>query len=146
MSVADRWRRFYFLTPTFRPVGGVVKIFDYLNHARTLGLEPVICCPEPFKEDLPLFRIPRFSGISPATGFRFVDPEKVSVGPHDLAFVSYHMGIGNLENVMAAYREETPVDEPTYDVRFRAEDLWPNGCDPALVHVGVFQSYLERAE
>lgn len=34
-------------------------------------------------------------------------------------------------------------DEPTYDVRFRAEDLWPNGCDPALVHVGVFQSYLE---
>lgn len=36
-------------------------------------------------------------------------------------------------------------DEPTYDVRFRAEDLWPNGCDPALVHVGVFQSYLERA-
>src|SRR4051812_9200321 len=36
-------------------------------------------------------------------------------------------------------------DEPTYDVRFRAEDLWPNGCDPALVHVGVFESYLERA-
>jgi nitrile hydratase len=36
-------------------------------------------------------------------------------------------------------------DEPTYDVRFKAEDLWPNGCDPALVHVGVFESYLERA-
>ena len=36
-------------------------------------------------------------------------------------------------------------DEPTYDVRFQAEDLWPNGCDPALVHVGIFQSYLERA-
>jgi len=37
-------------------------------------------------------------------------------------------------------------DEPTYDVRFRAEDLWPNGCDPALVHVGIFQSYLVRAD
>ena len=36
------------------------------------------------------------------------------------------------------------VDEPTYDVRFRAEDLWPNNADPAMVHVGVFQSYLER--
>ena len=36
-------------------------------------------------------------------------------------------------------------DEPTYDVRFRAEDLWPNGADAAMVHVGVFQSYLERA-
>jgi len=37
-------------------------------------------------------------------------------------------------------------DEPTYDVRFHAGDLWPNGCDPALVHVGIFQSYLERAD
>jgi nitrile hydratase len=36
------------------------------------------------------------------------------------------------------------VHEPTYDVRFRAEELWPNSADPALVHVGVFQSYLER--
>jgi nitrile hydratase len=35
-------------------------------------------------------------------------------------------------------------DEPTYDVRFRTEDLWPGSSDKALVHVGVFQSYLER--
>ena len=35
-------------------------------------------------------------------------------------------------------------DEPTYDVRFNAEELWPNSADPAFVHVGVFQSYLER--
>ena len=35
-------------------------------------------------------------------------------------------------------------DEPTYDVRFRSEDLWGASADPALVHVGVFQSYLER--
>ena len=37
-------------------------------------------------------------------------------------------------------------DEPTYDVRFRSEDLWPGSADPALVHVGVFESYLERVE
>ena len=37
------------------------------------------------------------------------------------------------------------MDEPTYDVRFRSEDLWPGSAEPALVHVGVFQSYLERA-
>jgi nitrile hydratase beta subunit len=36
-------------------------------------------------------------------------------------------------------------DEPTFDVRFKSEDLWPNSADAALVHVGVFQSYLERA-
>ena len=35
-------------------------------------------------------------------------------------------------------------DEPTYDVRFRSEDLWRDAADAALVHVGVFQSYLER--
>lgn len=36
-------------------------------------------------------------------------------------------------------------DEPTYDVRFASSELWPNGADAAFVHVGVFQSYLERA-
>jgi nitrile hydratase len=36
-------------------------------------------------------------------------------------------------------------DEPTYDVRFRSQDLWPDAADDALVHVGVFESYLEPA-
>lgn len=35
--------------------------------------------------------------------------------------------------------------EPTYDVRFRSRDLWPDASDDALNHVGVFQSYLEKA-
>jgi len=29
-------------------------------------------------------------------------------------------------------------------VRFEAAELWPHDADPALVHVGVFQSYLVR--
>jgi nitrile hydratase len=36
------------------------------------------------------------------------------------------------------------TDEPTYDVRFHSNELWPGSAEPALVHVGVFQSYLER--
>jgi hypothetical protein len=36
-------------------------------------------------------------------------------------------------------------NEPTFDVRFRSEELWPNSAESALIHVGVFQSYLERA-
>jgi nitrile hydratase subunit beta len=36
-------------------------------------------------------------------------------------------------------------DEPTFDVRFRAADLWPDASDDAWVHVGVFQSYLDPA-
>ena len=35
-------------------------------------------------------------------------------------------------------------DEPTYDVRFSSGELWPNAADAAFVHVGVFESYLER--
>lgn len=35
-------------------------------------------------------------------------------------------------------------DEPTYDVRFRSEDLWHNSADPALVHVAVFQTCCSR--
>lgn len=45
-----------------------------------------------------------------------------------------------------AHAHAVPADdEPTYDVRFSAEDLWSNSAEPAFVHVGVFQSYLERA-
>lgn len=36
--------------------------------------------------------------------------------------------------------------EPTYDVRFRARELWPDSADEAFNHVGVFQSYLEKVE
>lgn len=35
-------------------------------------------------------------------------------------------------------------DEPTYDVRFDSRDLWSDSADQAFVHVGVFESYLER--
>jgi nitrile hydratase len=36
-------------------------------------------------------------------------------------------------------------DEPTYDVRFEAVDLWPQGAESAQVHVAVFESYLDSA-
>ena len=39
----------------------------------------------------------------------------------------------------------TAQDEPTCDVRFMSSELWPQAADDALVHVGVFQSYLELA-
>jgi nitrile hydratase beta subunit len=38
------------------------------------------------------------------------------------------------------------VDEPTYDVRFTTQELWPDSAEPALIHVGVFQSYLQRVK
>ena len=35
--------------------------------------------------------------------------------------------------------------EPTYDVLFRTEDLWPGNTDPAELVASVFESYLETA-
>ena len=39
---------------------------------------------------------------------RYLTIARERLGREDLAFVSYHMGIGNLENVLAAYGEERP--------------------------------------
>jgi nitrile hydratase beta subunit len=36
-------------------------------------------------------------------------------------------------------------DERTCDVRFDSRELWPDAAEPAMVHVGVFESYLEPA-
>lgn len=124
--LADRWRRIYFLTPTFRPVGGVVKIFDYVNHARSLGLEPVVCCPEPYKEGLPLFEIPRFRSISPKNGVRFVEPEKVSVGPHDLVFVSWPTNYELLEPRLSRWTDHEQVICIVQNVRW-ANPGWIGG-------------------
>jgi soluble lytic murein transglycosylase-like protein len=42
-----------------------------------------------------------------ATG-RYLDRARERFGREDLSFVSYHMGIGNLSNVIAAYGEDNP--------------------------------------
>jgi nitrile hydratase beta subunit len=38
------------------------------------------------------------------------------------------------------------TEEPTYDVRFRSAELWPDASDEAFIHVGVFQSYLTKID
>jgi nitrile hydratase subunit beta len=43
----------------------------------------------------------------------------------------------------AAAHNMQVTEEPTYDVRFHSEELWPGSSDEAFIHVGVFQSYLE---
>ena len=126
MSAVGGWRRMYFPTPTFRPVGGVVKIFDYVNHARSLGYEPVIACPESYKPGLPLFEIPRFSDISPQNGIRFTELEKVSVGPHDLAFLSWPMHYDIVEPRISRWTRQEQVIFIVQNVRW-ANPNWLGG-------------------
>lgn len=120
------WKRMYFMTPTFRPVGGVVKAFDYVNHARALGYEPVIACPEPYKPTLPLFKIPRFSDISPERGVRFTDLEGVSLGPHDLAFLTWPTHYQILEQHLSRWTRHEQVIFIVQNVRW-ANPNWIGG-------------------
>ena len=69
------------MTPMFEPVGGVVKVFDYVNHAIAFGYEPIIACPERYREGLPLFTNPRFSKLTPDSGIKYIDLEQVSTRP-----------------------------------------------------------------
>jgi len=82
-------RRLRVLTPTFRPVGGVVKIFDYALHAQTLGLEPIIYCPEPANQNLHLFQIEHLSALFES--LRFEDQRALRIEHGDLVLFSWPM-------------------------------------------------------
>jgi len=80
-------RRIRILTPTFKPVGGVVKIFDYVLHAQALNLEPVLYCPESTHQSLPLFSIEHLSGLLDSV--RFEDQRALRVENGDLVLFSW---------------------------------------------------------
>ncbi len=122
----------YFMTPTFRPVGGVVKVFDYVNHAVSLGYEPVIACPETYKPGLPLFEIERFSHIKPENGYAFTDLEKVAVGPHELAFLSWPTHYGIVESRLSRWTEHEQVIFIVQNVRW-ANPGWIGGYGVRLL-------------
>jgi hypothetical protein len=50
----------HFAFPSLSPVGGVIKLMDYVRHARDAGYETVIVVDQPYDAALPLFTLPRF--------------------------------------------------------------------------------------
>ena len=79
----------HFLTPTYRPAGGVVKVFDYLVHALELGYDAHVHCPLTLGDDEPLFSIPRFARLRDDERVRFHRGLKVGVGPDDWVMFSW---------------------------------------------------------
>ena len=55
--------RIVFYSPTLTPVGGVVKIFDYMNHARELGHHLHLVCPEPLDDDSTIRDLTQFNPV-----------------------------------------------------------------------------------
>lgn len=76
------------LTPTYNPVGGVVKIMDYVGHARAADYEVVVHCPSSHDPTLPVWRIERFGPLLEDPAVRFISDLRVGLGPEDFAFVS----------------------------------------------------------
>lgn len=75
-------------TPTYKPVGGVVKLMDYATHALAHGWHVRIWSPNLPPDDCPLFRIERFASLPNHPKLSFDAAERFSMGRDDLILIS----------------------------------------------------------
>jgi len=93
-------RTLHVLTPTYKPVGGVVKIFDYVLHACSLGYDVSVW--SQFKVDPAgaLFAQPQFRALLDDDAVRFHRKSSWDFGDEDLFFISlpsnYQLAHANL--------------------------------------------------
>lgn len=80
-------RRIVFYSPSYDPVGGVVKIFDYMNHALKADMQVEFACPTPFPHEGPIQDIPHIHQALNAV--KIHQSLSVSLGHDDLAFFSW---------------------------------------------------------
>lgn len=80
-------QKIIFYTPTFTPVGGVVKIFDYMNHAVELGYDAEIVCPKPLEDTSKIWQLEQFTDL--LRRFKISRDVRQPMGPTDIAFFSW---------------------------------------------------------
>ncbi len=80
--------RLHVLFPTDKLVGGVVKLFDYIGHARSLGYDVSVWCPEPADPALPIFQRSAIGGLLDDAGTQFHSQPRVGLSKEDLQLVS----------------------------------------------------------
>lgn len=81
--------RLWALTPSYRPVGGVVKILDYVNHALDAGREVVLACPKGSDPDSPLWRMDAFADLPDDPRVRFLEDLRIAPDHDDVVFFSW---------------------------------------------------------
>lgn len=81
-------RTLHVLTPTFKPVGGVVKLLDYVEHARSGGLAVRVWSRRPPRRAEPLLDSGRFAGLRDAGDVTFAGGDDLGLGPDDLVLIS----------------------------------------------------------
>lgn len=82
-------RRFIVLTPTYRAAGGVIKLFDYITHARALDFHVVVHCPDPIDPSLPLFQVERFAELVKDPAVEFQQGFQFGLEKRDIVFFSW---------------------------------------------------------
>jgi len=98
-----------FLTPTYRPVGGVVKIFDYVTHARSLGFDVEVHCSEPYRPDLPLFAIDRFGAMVGDPSMTLHHGFRLGLGETDYCFFSWPPHFEQVGSVIGPWHDPRQV-------------------------------------
>jgi hypothetical protein len=98
--------RLHVLTPTYEPVGGVVKLFDYVGHVRSLGYDVSVRCREPLDSTAPLFRRPELGALLDDAGVSFHTTRGFRLAEGDLQLVSLPV------NLHSAYRRLEPWMSP----------------------------------
>lgn len=88
-SVSGTEDTLHIVTPSYRPAGGIVKLFDYAVHALELGYSVQAHCPVRLDEGDLLFSVPRFSGLREHSRVSFSDSLRVGIGLHDWAMFSW---------------------------------------------------------
>lgn len=86
----------YVVIPSFRPVGGVVKMLDYAGHALDLGRRVAICCPEPGRPGLPVFATKRLARLAPGGKVRHIEGFSFGVEPADLVLFTWPEDYGEI--------------------------------------------------
>lgn len=81
-------RRLHFLIPTYEPYGGVVKVFDYIKHARALGYGARVWCREPFDPSLRIFHNDQFRPLLDDPEVTFHSRKRLGLTDSDLMFIS----------------------------------------------------------
>jgi glycosyltransferase involved in cell wall biosynthesis len=86
-----------FYTPTFMPAGGVIKIFDYINHALSLGYAIDVVCPEKVCQTLPLFKMDNFYRLIDNSSVSFLSLNEASIFLDDIVFFSLPVDFKHIE-------------------------------------------------
>jgi hypothetical protein len=112
------------LNTTYRPLGGVIKILDYVCHALEIGVDVEVYCPSPLDRGSPLFRIPRIAGLLQEVQFH--EGFGFGVEPDDFVLFSWPTHYPDVLSALSPEADLTHVIHIVQNTR-HANPRWLDG-------------------